>query len=157
MAVENLSQEFRLKNLDKTRNFFFEEINHNKLMSKKHNKVCGVLIYIEHFLILVSTVTRRVCISAFASLVGISITSSAVGLKICVTTAGIKKYKSLNNKKKNKHDKIVLSVKTNLKTIEFLISKVLIDLNITHDEFVSINNVLKEYNGTKEEIKILKT
>ena len=115
------------------------------------------MIYIEHFLILVSTVTRRVCISAFASLVGISITSSAVGLKICVTTAGIKKYKSLNNKKKNKHDKIVLSVKTNLKTIEFLISKVLIDLNITHDEFVSINNVLKEYNGTKEEIKILKT
>ena len=45
MAVENLSQEFRLKNLDKTRNYFFEEINHNKLMSKKHNKVWSFDLY----------------------------------------------------------------------------------------------------------------
>ena len=43
-----------------------------------------------------------------------------------------------------------------LNSIEFLISKVLIDSNISHDEFVLINNVLKEYNDTKEEIKNLK-
>ena len=54
-------------------------------MCKKHKKVCGVLNYIEHLLILVSTVTGCVSIFAFASLVGIpvDITSSAVGLKIC--------------------------------------------------------------------------
>ena len=34
-----------------------------------------------------------------------------------------------------------------------LISKALIDSNISHDEFVLINNVLKEYGDMKEEIK----
>ena len=41
--------------------------------------------------------------------------------------------------------------------IEVLISKSLIDSNISHDEFVLINNALKEYEGMKEEIKNLKT
>ena len=47
--------------------------------------------------------------------------------------------------------------KSKLNRIEILISKALIDLNISHDEFVLINNVLKEYNKMKEEIKNLKT
>ena len=45
--------------------------------------------------------------------------------------------------------------KTKLNSMEVLISKDLIDLNIIHVEFVSIN-VLKEYH-TKKEIKNLKT
>ena len=92
MAEENISQEFRLKNIDETRNYLIEEINRNELMSKKHKKICTILNYIEHFLILASTITGCVSISAFASLVGIpiGITSSAIGLKICAITAGIK-------------------------------------------------------------------
>ena len=43
-------------------------------------------------------------------------------------------------KKKRKHDKIVLLPKTKLKNIEFLISKGLTDSDISHDEFVSVNN-----------------
>ena len=93
MAAENLSQEFRLKNIDETRNYLIEEINWNQLISKKHKMVCTTLNYIEHFLILGSAVTGCVSISAFSSLVGIPIviTGSAVGLKICVITAAIKK------------------------------------------------------------------
>ena len=52
-----------------------------------------------------------------------------------------------------KHDKIVLLAKTKLNTIEVLISNALIDSVITHDEFVSVNNVLKEYHGMNEKIK----
>ena len=70
--------------------------------------------------------------------------SSAVGLKICAITARIKKYKSIIKKKKYKHDEIVSLTKSKLSRIEVLISKSLIDSNITHDEFVSMNNVLKE-------------
>ena len=94
------------------------------MISKKHKKVCGVLNYIEHLLILVSTVTECVSISAFATLVGIpvGITSSAVGLKICVINAGIKKYKSIIKKKKKKHDQIVLLARTKLNSAEVLIS-----------------------------------
>ena len=69
---------------------------------------------------------------------------------------GIKKYKSIIKKKK-KHDKIVLLAKYKLNTVEVLISKALIDSVIRYDEFVLINNVRKEYNDFKEEIKILMT
>ena len=79
--------------------------------------------------------------------------SSGIGLKIYAITAGIKKYKSIIKKKKKKHDKIVLLAKSKLNSIEVLISKALIDSNISHDEFVLINNVLKEFYDMKEEIK----
>ena len=103
----------------KQKNYFLEEIKQNELMSKKHKKVCTTLNYIEHFLILASTITGCVSISAFASLIGIpiGITSSAIGLKICAITAGIKKYKSIIKKKKKKHDKIVLLAKSKLNSI----------------------------------------
>ena len=89
-------------------------------MSKKHGRVCTTLNYIEHFLILVSTITGCISTSSFASLLGIpiGITSSAIGLKICAITAGIKKYKSIIKKKKKKHDKIVLLAKSKLSSIE---------------------------------------
>ena len=124
-------------------------------MSKKQGKVCRTLIYNEHFLISSSTIVGCVSISAFASLVGITkgITSSAIGLKICAITAAIKKYKSIIKKKKKKHDKIVFLAKSKLNRIEILISKALIDSVISHDEFVLINNMSKEYNKMKEEIK----
>ena len=144
MVEENISQEFRLKNIDETRNYLIEEINRNELMSKKHKKVCTTLNYIEHFLILGSTIAGRVSISAFASLVGIpiGITSSAIGLNICAVTAAIKKYKSMIKKKKKKHDKIVFLAKSKLNSIEVLISKALINSFNSLDEFVLIN-VLK--------------
>ena len=43
--------------------------------------------------------------------------------------------------------------KANLNAIEFLLSKALIGIYISHDEFVSVNNVLRENNEKKEEIK----
>ena len=60
-------------------------------MSKKHKKVCPAINYIENVLILATTSTGCILISAFASLLGISIgiTSSAIGLKICAIGAGI--------------------------------------------------------------------
>ena len=51
----------------------------------------------------------------------------------------------------------MLLAKPKLNSIEVLISKDLIDSNISHDEFVLISNVIKEYNNMEEEIKILKT
>ena len=73
----------------------------------------------------------------------IGIISSTIGLKICAITTGIDKYKSIIKKKKKKHDKIVLLAKSRLNSIKVLISKALIDLNINHDEFLLMNNVLK--------------
>ena len=83
----------------------------------------------------------------------IAITSSAIGLRICAITTGIKKYKLIIKKKKKKHDEMVLLAKFKLNSMEVLISKSLIDSVITHDGFVLINNLLKECDNVKEEIK----
>ena len=58
--------------------------------------------------------------------------------------------------KKNNYE-IVLLTKTNLNSVEVLISKALINSNISHYEFILVENVLKEYDDMREEIKNLKT
>ena len=104
MVEESISQEFQLKNIDETREYFREDIEQSELMNWKQKKVCITLNYIEHFLILASTITGCISIFAFASLlvITIGVTRSAVGLKICAIAAEIKKCKS------KKQDKIVL-------------------------------------------------
>ena len=79
-----------MKEIGEIRNYLIEEINGNELMRKKHKKVCRVLNYTDHSLIVTSTITECFSISTFASLVGIpiGITSSAIGLNICIITAG---------------------------------------------------------------------
>ena len=150
--AEEESLEFKLRKIDETRNNLLEEIKHNYLMSEKYEKTCNYLYYVENLLILVSSVTGCVSISAFASLVFVSvgITSSAVGLNICAIIAGIKKYKPITKKKKKKHDKTLVLGKYKLNSIHVLISKALIDSYISHDKFVSVNNVLREYYGMKK-------
>ena len=106
------------------------KIKLNELISKKYKKVCRTLNYTEHLLILASTVTGWISISSFASLI-VAIASCAVGIKICAIPGIIKKYKSI------------------IRTIK---AKALIDSNISHDEFVLIKNVLKEYD-LNEKIK----
>ena len=56
-------------------------------------------------------------------------------------------------KKNKKHDKIVLLGTAKLNIIEVLIYSFLIDSYISHGEFISVNNVLREYNDMKQEIK----
>ena len=77
-----------------------------------------------------------------------------MGLKLYTITAAIKK--SIVKKKKKQHDEIILLGKSKLNNIGVLISKTLIDLVVSHDEFVLINYVIKEYDKMKEETKNLK-
>ena len=95
MGEENISQEFRLKNISETRNYFRKEINQKNLN------------YIEHILILAFAVIKYVSIFAFVSLVDIpvGIASFIVGLIISSITARIKTFKSIIKKKKKKHEK----------------------------------------------------
>ena len=129
------------------------------MKSTKQKRICTTLNYIEHFLILASSITGCTSISASSSLIGIPIgvMSPAIGLKICAIAAGIKRYKSIIKKKKKKHDKIALLAKSKLNSIEVLVSKAIVDSVISHDEFVLINRVLKEYNEMKEGTKNWKT
>ena len=80
-------------------------------MSKKYKKICRVLNYIDHLLIVISAFTGYVSSYAVAFLVGIliGITSSAIRLKICGINARIKKYKSIMNKKEEAWQNSILS------------------------------------------------
>ena len=120
-------------------------------MSEKYKTACKYLNYVKDLQQLL-VVSQFLYLPHLPHCVSIGITSSAVGIKICAITAGIKKYKSIIKKKK-KYDKLVFLGKVKLNTIEVLISKALIDSYISHDEFVSVNNVLREYNEMKEKIK----
>ena len=141
-----MRQRFRKKNIDKRRNCLSEKINQNDLMSKKHKNVYTALNYTEHQLSLIFTVRGCISMSAFALAgIHIGITSSEIELKICVITAGIKKYKSIIKEEKKKHDKIVLSPKSKLNSIEVLTSKALIY------ESALTNDLLKEFYHMKEE------
>ena len=96
MKKENTSVDFRLQKIDDPRKYFLEEINHNQFVSKE------TFNYIEHLLILTSTVTGCISIFAFSYLVDIAaeITSSAIELQISVSKTGIKKFKSIIKRKR---------------------------------------------------------
>ena len=68
-----MSQEFKSKGIDETRNYVVEEINQNELMSRKHKKICKTIDHIEHFVVLDSVITACISIYAFASLICIPI------------------------------------------------------------------------------------
>ena len=88
------------------------------------------------------------------SLVGVPvcIPSSAVGLEVCALAVRIK-HKSIIKKKRNKYDCIVLLAKANLNN-KVLFSKPSHESYISHGEFASVNNVLKNINKWKKKKKI---
>ena len=123
-------------------------------MSKKHENVLRVLNYIDHSPIVTSTITYYYVFPFPLLFLWLELTaSSKIGLKTCVITTAIKMYKSIIKKKRKKHNKIALLAKFKLNNIEVLISKALINSNINHNEFVLINDVLKEFYDMKEEIR----
>ena len=59
----------------------------------------------------------------------------------------------MNKRNKKKHDTTISLAKSKLNSLEVLISKTLIDSNISHVELILVNNVKKEFYDMKEEIK----
>ena len=82
--------------------------------------------------------------------VPIGTTSSALGLKIFAIIARIKNYKSIIKKKEKETWSNSIA---QLNNVEILISKALNDWYISHDELVLLNDVLKECDEMKGEIK----
>ena len=101
------------------KNEFFKGRNEANWINKKQEKVFRISDYTENLLILASTVTGCVSISAIASLVvtSVGIASSTALIKICAITARIKSYMWRISIKKKKHEKIILLAKPKLNNI----------------------------------------
>ena len=131
----------RLDKITENENYFHEEINQRKLCNKKLSKYVAAFDYIDKVLIALSATTGGVSICSFTSNVGapVRIASARFTLMFSLTRGIIKKLISITRrKKKKKHDKILMLTKTKLNNIETLISQALIDMEISHEEFVTI-------------------
>ena len=51
MTEQNIRQRFRLREIDKKRNYFIQERKQNQVISKKQKSVCKILNNIRYLLI----------------------------------------------------------------------------------------------------------
>ena len=145
---------FRLDEISKIENYFIEEINQRKSCSKKLNKYVTTFDYIDKILIVLSATSSRVSIISFTSIVGapVGIASASFTLIFSLTTGIVKKLLNITRNKKKKHDKILMLAKSKLSSIETLISQALIDMDIGHEEFVTISKEKDKYEKIKENL-----
>ena len=146
---------FRLDEISKIENYFIEEINQRKSCSKKLSKYVAAFDYIDKILIVLSATTGGVSICSFTSIVGapVGIASASFTLFFSLTTGITKKLLNITRKKKKKHDKILMLAKSKLNSIETLISQALIDMEISHEEFITILKEKDKYEKMKENLR----
>ena len=70
--------------------------------------------------------------------------------KFSLTTGIVKKLLNIRRNKKKKHDKVLILAKSKLNSIETLILPALIDMEISHEEFIVIFKEKDKYEKMKE-------
>ena len=110
-------------------------------------------------LIALSASGGRVSITFFTTVIGapLGIASASFTLIFSSTTELIKNFLSIRINKKKKHDKILVLAKSKLNSIESLVSQALIDMEISHEEFITILNEKEKYEKIKEDIRTIKS
>ena len=125
---------FWLDEISKIENNFIEEINRRKACSQKLNNYVTTFDYIDKILIVLSATTEGVSVFSFTSITGapVGIASASFTLVFYLTTGIVKELLNITRKKKEKHYKILMLVKSKLNSIDTLISQALIDMDISH-------------------------
>ena len=146
---------FRLDEISKIENYFIEEINQRRSCSKNLSKYVAVFDYIDQALIVLSATSGGVSIILFTSIVGapVGIASVSLTLIFYLTTEMVKTLLNITRKKKKKHDKILMLAKSKLNSIETLISQALTDMEISHDEFITILKEKDKYEKMKDKLR----
>ena len=145
----------RLDKITEIESYFHQEINQRKLCSKKFSKYVVALDYIDKILIVLGATSGGVSIISFTSVVGtpVGIVSASFTLIFSLTTGIIKKLLSIARNKKKKYDKILMLAKSKLNSIETQISQALIDMEISHEEFIAIFKEKEKYEKMKESLR----
>ena len=154
-AILSEQQKFRLSEIIGIENYFYQEINQRKSCSRKLNKYVTAFDYIDKILIVLSATSGGVSIISFTSIIGapVGIASASFTLIFSLTTGIVKKLLNITRNKKKKHDKILMLAKSKLNSIETLISQALIDMDISHEEFVTILNEKDKYEKMKDNLR----
>ena len=153
----NLSEQtkFRLSETSGIENYFHQEVNQRKSYSKKLYKYVTAFNYIDKVLIVLNATSGGVSIISFTSTTGapVGIASASFTLIFSLTTGIAKKLLNITRKKKKKHDKILMLAKSKLNSIDTLISQALIDMDISHEEFITILKEKDRYEMMKENLR----
>ena len=128
----------RLNEISKIENCFNSEINQRKNASKKLSKYVFAFDYIDKVLIVLSAGTGGVCIISHATVVGAPVGIASAGFTIVLSLATGEKLLKTTRNKEEKHDEILMLAKSKLNSIETLVSQALIDMEISHAEFITI-------------------
>ena len=131
------------------------EINQRKVCSKKLSKYATIFDYIDKVLNVLSATSGGVCIISFVSVVGAAVGTAGASFTVILSlpTGIIKKLLSITRNKKKKHDKVLMLAKSKLNNIEALVSQALIDMEISHQEFVTILEEKEKYEKIKENVR----
>ena len=153
----NLSEQakFRLSEIIGIENYFHQEINQRKSCSNKLSKYIAGFDYIDRSWIVLSVTSGGVSIISFTSIVGapVGTASASFTLLFSLTTVIVKKLLNITRNKKKKHDKILMLAKCKLNSIETLISQALIDMEKSHEEFITILNEKDKYEKMKDYLR----
>ena len=154
----NAQTKFRLDQINKIKDYFNSEIQRRRIMSKKLSKYIAAFDNFDKSLIVLSTASGRISVITLTGIITIpvGIANASVSLVFSLTTGIIKKMLTITRNKKKKHNKTAMLAKSNLNSIETLISQALIDLEIIHEEYKTIVNEKEGYDRIKESIRNIK-
>ena len=149
---------YRLNEINKTKDYFNNEINERKDIIKKLNKYIVGFDYIDKIFIALSASSGALSITSHATVVGIpvGIASASLTLIFTISTGVNKSLLQITKKRKKKHNKIISLAKSKLNTIDTLLSSALNDSKIGHEEFTNIITEKNTYENIKEDIKDIK-
>ena len=146
---------YRLNEINKTKDYFNNEINGRKNIIKKLNKYLVSLDYLDRIFITLSASFGTLSVASHAAVVGIpvGIAGASLTLIFTISTGVNKSLLQLTKKRGKKPNKIMTGAKSKLNTIETLLSSALNDSKIGLDEFSNIITEKNMYENMKENIR----
>ena len=151
------ANKYRLDEINKIKEYFDNEIKEKKYIIKKLHKYLVSFYYLDKIFISLSASFGTLSIASYASVVGIpaGITGASLILVFTIGTGISKSLLKLTEKRKKKHNKIIVLAKNKLNMIDTLLSSALNDSEISHEAFTNIINEANIYENIKENIKEL--
>lgn len=125
-------------------------------MSKGLSKYFAAFDYFAKVLVALSVASGGISIASSATVIvaPVKIASASFNFKISLTTGILKQLLSTTWNKEKKHNKIVVLARSKLNCIEMLICKVLIDFEISHEDYTTNTNEEEKCRRLKGNIRM---
>ena len=156
-VIPSNEPQFRLNKINEIKGYFLAEIRERELISKNLSKYIPSLDYFDKSLNVSAILSGSISIASFATVIGApaGIIGASCGFMFSITSGFVKNFLKTTKKKKKKHNKIVMSARSKLNSIENKISKALMDNEISHEDIETIINEEKIYRELKESIRMI--